>query len=151
MTLTYSPDKDTVESRRGAQCPNGFCKPEYDALVAATKVKFKGGGAMSCDEAPWASSEEGGDWLDFKNRAQTCVPSFMNSAWGGNCQSKFWLFFLLFLFFFLFLSSQLEDGTDHHGAHTLTTCSLRRRHRNGQPAFNELGQTRPDHTKRQEE
>ncbi|KAL1835649.1 hypothetical protein VTJ49DRAFT_6294 [Mycothermus thermophilus] len=84
-TLTYAPDVTEVNRRRNVQCPKGFCDSRLTALKLATNIPFKTG-ALSCDEAPWASTEEGGGWLPAVDRAQTCVPSFMNSAWGGNCQ-----------------------------------------------------------------
>ncbi|KAL2116052.1 hypothetical protein VTJ04DRAFT_10307 [Mycothermus thermophilus] len=83
-TLTYSGAKHLVEERRKVQCKSGFCKGASEQFEKATGLGIKS--PMSCDEAPWASTEEGGDFLDKADRTATCVPSYMNSGFGGNCQ-----------------------------------------------------------------
>lgn len=85
-TLTYSGAKHLVEERRKVQCKSGFCKGASEQFEKATGLGIKS--PMSCDEAPWASTEEGGDFLDKADRTATCVPSYMNSGFGGNCQSE---------------------------------------------------------------
>jgi chitinase len=85
-TLTYSRNEERNGERRGQQCPSGFCAEASKTLERDTGRNQ----SLQCDEAPWASSEEGGNFYPDKiSRSQTCVPSYQNTGWAGStCQSK---------------------------------------------------------------
>lgn len=96
MTLTHCPSLEIskleswLNKKRSKQCPDGFCKAETDKLRNAYYTGTKPDRMMTleCDEYPWASSEEGGDFKPSASRSQTCVPSFQNGL-GGNCIGEF--------------------------------------------------------------
>ncbi|KAF7548173.1 hypothetical protein G7Z17_g7224 [Cylindrodendrum hubeiense] len=88
MTLTHAAgfndqQNKLVEKRRGKQCPTGYCAPLTKAFHAG--VGYTGSKRiLECDEFPWGSSDEGGDFKDNADRSQLCVPSFQNGL-GGAC------------------------------------------------------------------
>lgn len=85
--FTYSGDRELGERRRNAQCGGSFCADEEETLntyldrTPSTRLR------LQCDEFPWASSEQGGLFLDADSRSQTCVPAYQNN-WHGQCVSK---------------------------------------------------------------
>jgi hypothetical protein len=83
QTLTLSTDQIIIPTRRSKQCRSGFCAQNIADLNAATGGNYK----LECDEFPWASAVEGGDYLPVAERSQTCVPQYQNN-WGGNCLSN---------------------------------------------------------------
>lgn len=80
--LTYSGDTTRAGERRGEQCPTGYCSD----IQAELNEETGRSPSLQCDEAPWAASEEGGNFLNDADRAQTCVSAYSNGAWGGSCQ-----------------------------------------------------------------
>ncbi|KAI3339955.1 hypothetical protein F4824DRAFT_498076 [Ustulina deusta] len=89
--LTYSYDNSRNNARRGQQCPTGFCSGAQARLIAATgrdgSSKARVTPLLECDEAPWASTEEGGNYFPANQRSATCVPGFQNGGWAGSsCQ-----------------------------------------------------------------
>lgn len=80
--LTCSADKARNDQRRGQHCPSRFCE------VATITLKYVTGRALSppplqCDEAPWASSEEGGSFYDDGvSTSQTWVCQAIRMAGG---------------------------------------------------------------------
>ncbi|ETS88166.1 hypothetical protein PFICI_01994 [Pestalotiopsis fici W106-1] len=90
--LTYSNNLDRVSDRRNEQCPSGYCDSATKQLITATgldgSTTAKAKPQLECDEAPWASSEEGGNFgASTGSRSATCVPGFQNGGWAGStCQ-----------------------------------------------------------------
>ncbi|KAF3058357.1 hypothetical protein GL218_05328 [Daldinia childiae] len=89
--LTYSTDGPRNMARRNQQCPQGYCENAQKQLSDTTGRDGSSIGRLKplleCDEAPWASSEEGGDYLPSNERSATCVPGYQNGGWGGSsCQ-----------------------------------------------------------------
>ncbi|KAI1104572.1 putative bacteriodes thetaiotaomicron symbiotic chitinase [Jackrogersella minutella] len=88
--LTYSNDKTRINDRRSQQCPKEYCSDAQAQLAAATgrdgSSKGRAKPVLECDEAPWASTEEGGNNLPDNERSATCVPGYQNGGWGGTCQ-----------------------------------------------------------------
>ncbi|KAI1658123.1 putative bacteriodes thetaiotaomicron symbiotic chitinase [Daldinia decipiens] len=89
--LTYSTNSIRNTQRRNYQCPSGYCKNAQQQLIDATgrdgSSIARTTPLLECDEAPWASTEEGGDWLPSNERSATCVPGYQNGGWAGSsCQ-----------------------------------------------------------------
>ncbi|KAK8050311.1 chitinase A1, partial [Apiospora phragmitis] len=90
-TLTYSTDQARNTERRNQQCPTGYCEDATLQLGIATgrdgSTTVRATPKLECDEAPWASSEEGGNYLNAAERSATCVPGYQNGGWAGStCQ-----------------------------------------------------------------
>lgn len=82
QVLTWDPFKKRTNTRRAAACGSQYCLPAQNVLQAAI------GGPkidLSCDEYPFAGTEEGGNYL---NPQLTCVPAWQNTL-QGNCNSEF--------------------------------------------------------------
>ena len=101
--LTHAPEFNdlgtkAVEARRRAQCPKarknrpGFCEQQNKSLKEAFDSSSSSSSSKTpvteCEEFPWASSEEGGKWLNPGGRSRVCVPSVQNGR-GGACVSMF--------------------------------------------------------------
>ncbi|GAP93031.2 putative chitin- type 1 [Rosellinia necatrix] len=89
--FTYSTDKGRNTDRRNEQCPTSYCEGAQAQLIAATgrdgRTKAVPIPKLECDEAPWASTEEGGNYLPANQRSATCVPGYQNGGWAGSsCQ-----------------------------------------------------------------
>lgn len=81
ITLTHDPNRNRAKARRELQCPRNHCS----TLQAAARTQSNVPGLqLDCDEFPPASSEEGGEFHEFRD--QTCVPSYQNN-WHGQCVS----------------------------------------------------------------
>ncbi|KAF7587601.1 hypothetical protein BBP40_007000 [Aspergillus hancockii] len=77
--FTFSRDPDRTKLRYEAQCPEGTCQqPSIDLNKRLKRRNLQ----LQCDEFPWKSSEQGGDYLPRDSRTGTCVPSFQNN-WHG--------------------------------------------------------------------
>ncbi|KAI7407956.1 hypothetical protein KC336_g13253 [Hortaea werneckii] len=90
LTLTWDPFLDRSDDRREYSCPRssggGFCS---DLQKTLSSIAGSNAPLTSCDEFPFASSEEGGDYLStLDNNADyseaTCVPHWQQSL-QGNC------------------------------------------------------------------
>lgn len=86
--FTFTSDSKLVDDRRKIQCPDSTC---LDPTKDLNKALNRRGLQLQCDEFPWASTEQGGDWLPSNMRSQTCVPSWQNN-WHGQCVSKYSIF-----------------------------------------------------------
>ncbi|KAL8942162.1 MAG: hypothetical protein Q9216_001809 [Gyalolechia sp. 2 TL-2023] len=89
ITLTWDNHVPRSEARRMAVCGNQFCTPQQDRFKALIGDKSI---ALSCDEFPFASSEEGGSFLQTlqinpTSPSRTCVPAWQNDL-QGNCNSE---------------------------------------------------------------
>ncbi|RYP24055.1 hypothetical protein DL765_000783 [Monosporascus sp. GIB2] len=97
ITLTHHPGSSRAgwthltsrnNARRRQQCPNYVsdlesCPIETQRLHLA--VGYTGDAMkLECDEFPWASSEEGGNFKPAAERSQRCIPSVQNGL-GGAC------------------------------------------------------------------
>ncbi len=85
--LTWSPDG--FSARRTAACGSQYCLGIQTGLRTFTQDRTL---KVSCDEYPFASTEEGGNFLNTLNTNPTnpqltCVPAWQNSL-QGNCNSK---------------------------------------------------------------
>lgn len=100
ITLTHHPGSSRAgwthltsrnNARRRQQCPNYIsdlqsCPVETQRLHLA--VGYTGDTMkLECDEFPWASSEEGGNFKPASERSQRCIPSVQNGL-GGACIGK---------------------------------------------------------------
>jgi hypothetical protein len=90
ITLTWDPKLSRRNARRDIACPGtksmSFCGATQNSLRANAP-----GIMVSCDEFPFAGSEEGGGYLrtlatNPTNTEATCVPAWQNTA-QGNCNS----------------------------------------------------------------
>ncbi|WQF83340.1 Putative glycoside hydrolase family 18, catalytic domain, glycosyl hydrolase family 18 (GH18) active [Colletotrichum destructivum] len=77
------------DAKRRQQCPNlasnlESCPYETQRLHLAVGHTDSDSMKLECDEFPWASSEEGGNYLPASERSQVCIPSVQNGL-GGNC------------------------------------------------------------------
>lgn len=80
------------DAKRRQQCPNlasnlESCPYETQRLHLAIGHTDSSTMKLECDEFPWASSEEGGNYLPASERSQVCIPSVQNGL-GGNCIGK---------------------------------------------------------------
>ncbi|KAJ0415249.1 hypothetical protein BJY00DRAFT_318010 [Aspergillus carlsbadensis] len=91
--FTYSNDAVRTGARMHAQCPDKTCERDNAVLnfqVGRTRDKLE----LQCDEFPWKSSEQGGEWMDQLGpgrQTATCVPAYQIN-WHGQCMSKLTLF-----------------------------------------------------------
>ena len=93
-TLTHaapldSPQTSRKESRRSQSCGNELvsCVSDNEILYKAIGYrppKWPSVQMLECDEYPWASSEEGGNWKPDNERSRACVPRVQNNQ-GGAC------------------------------------------------------------------
>lgn len=92
-TLTYAPailpeHKERANQRRKQQCLNLVSNLDscpYETALMHSAIGYSGSlMKLECDEFPWASSEEGGNFRATNQRSQGCVPSVQNSL-GGQC------------------------------------------------------------------
>lgn len=90
--LTWDPDTSRATARRTQACPpqngKGYCYSLQNQYIQSINDKSI---AISCDEFPFASSEEGGSYLGslFNNPTEvqrTCVPTWQQYL-QGNCNS----------------------------------------------------------------
>ncbi|KAI3068615.1 CAZyme family GH18 [Aspergillus niger] len=79
--FTFSNDEARKDARYNAQCPAGTCKQVTTDLKTHQANKNL---ELQCDEFPWKSSEQGGDYLASDARTGTCVASYQNN-WHGQC------------------------------------------------------------------
>lgn len=101
-TLTYDANKENQQARRTQSCPvtsaGSYCRDDNDDRemeLWGSLGNRPGSGLTSCDEFPFASSEEGGDNYDDAGQplsslfdTQTvCVPTWQQNL-QGNCNSK---------------------------------------------------------------
>jgi hypothetical protein len=101
-TLTYDSDRKNARIRRGQACPTtttgSYCKDDNDdreLQLWGSLGHRPGGGLTSCDEFPFASSEEGGDNYDSEGEAlssifdtqRVCVPTWQQNL-QANCNGK---------------------------------------------------------------
>lgn len=89
MVLTWDPEIKRTTVRRLATCGPSYCSTEEETLQRLTADSSI---RISCDEFPFAGTEEGGNFLRTLNQnpgeAQTtCVPAWQNTL-QGNCNSK---------------------------------------------------------------
>jgi hypothetical protein len=92
ITLTWDPKKSRRDDRRSIACGSSYCDTTQTTLRGTAP-----GIQVSCDEFPFAGSEEGGGFLqtlatDPTNTEATCIPAWQNTA-QGNCNSK-WVLLL---------------------------------------------------------
>ncbi|KZF20522.1 glycoside hydrolase family 18 protein [Xylona heveae TC161] len=88
MVLTWDPNTARVEDRRAATCGQQACVPEninYQNEVGLGNIR---GGYVSCDEFPFAGSEEGGDYFGHVHETPTgaqmlCAPVWQQNLQGG--------------------------------------------------------------------
>ena len=78
-----------MADRREAACGNHYCGNTQDGLQKWTGDR---GLKISCDEFPFAATEEGGNFLATLNQNPTnarliCVPVWQDTL-QGNCNSK---------------------------------------------------------------
>lgn len=91
LTLTWDPELKRTNKRRSASCGPQYCTPSnvnLENTVGVTKVK---GGFISCDEFPFAGTEEGGEYFGNVLREPTgarisCVPVWQQQL-QGMCNS----------------------------------------------------------------
>ncbi|KAL8645553.1 MAG: hypothetical protein Q9226_007250, partial [Calogaya cf. arnoldii] len=91
LPLTMDNDETRSRNRRNLACGSRYCTPTQDILgrlvgVPSSQIK------LSCDEFPFASTEEGGDYLTTlqvnPTKTQiTCVPAWQNTL-QGTCISE---------------------------------------------------------------
>ncbi|KAL8746235.1 MAG: hypothetical protein Q9190_001722 [Brigantiaea leucoxantha] len=86
ITLTWDNDVPRANTRRTAACGRTYCGPSQSSLRNLIGDKSI---AVSCDEFPFASAEEGGNYVTtLRNGATTpsltCVPAWQNTL-QGNC------------------------------------------------------------------
>ncbi|KAK9422564.1 putative chitinase [Seiridium unicorne] len=85
--LTYSANSQRNRQRRRQSCPQvagkTYCRATTDLLYKVTGLNAE----TQCDEAPWASTEEGGNWLPAQDRSSTCVPAYQNAPYASACQA----------------------------------------------------------------
>ena len=89
MVLTWDSDQPASKTRRNEACGTRYCKTVKADLQAMTGDKTL---KVSCDEFPFAATEEGGKFLTTLNanpgRVQrTCVPDWQQTL-QGNCNRK---------------------------------------------------------------
>lgn len=88
VTLTWDPDKGRTNTRRRETCDAAHScnRPQMalQTLIGDNTI------AISCDEFPFAGSEEGGNFYTNQGRAAsaTCVPAWQNTL-QGNCNSEY--------------------------------------------------------------
>jgi chitinase len=91
--FTFSNDETRGKDRMKLQCPSKYCDGASALLnfqVGRDKFPSKRQLKLECDEFPWKSSEQGGDYMDQIGpnlRTSTCVPQYQNK-WQGQCFSK---------------------------------------------------------------
>ncbi|KAH8891138.1 hypothetical protein GQ53DRAFT_687387, partial [Thozetella sp. PMI_491] len=92
-TLTHAAPLDASQTtrkntRRTQSCGNEFesCFTDNEVLYAAIGYRPPSSTVqmLECDEYPWASSEEGGNWKPANERSRLCVPRVQNNH-GGQC------------------------------------------------------------------
>lgn len=82
--LTYETGRSSSRRTSAGVCPTGKCAPFNTALKATTGAT---GYTLSCDEFPYASTEEGGEFMPASQRSATCVSAAQNYQ-DGQCVSK---------------------------------------------------------------
>lgn len=92
--VTLSWESNSQRNRRTRACPTGFCqsanvkiRQDLYGLTTTDKTEF-----VNCDEFPFASSEQGGDFLGLNPTVPTgtvrkCIPKWQNDI-QGSCNSK---------------------------------------------------------------
>lgn len=88
--FTFSNDEERKKARYGAQCPKKTCESKQTNLNNQLGRTSRAKLTLQCDEFPWKSSEQGGDYMDQlgpRRRTQTCVPAYQNN-WHGQCVSE---------------------------------------------------------------
>jgi hypothetical protein len=85
--LTLDNASKRVKGRRDFLCPDGQCT-QYNSDL--NKAQNRRNIKTSCDEFPFASSEEGGEYLNLIGLAgqRECVPVWQQTL-QGNCNSKY--------------------------------------------------------------
>lgn len=84
--MTYDKSEKRRKARRKIVCGSGYCTKAQNGLKASLgNDDLK----LSCDEFPFAGTEEGGGWLGSNNNFPTyaqkrCVPAYQNTR-QGNC------------------------------------------------------------------
>lgn len=89
VTLTWDTNKKRSDTRRGQTCGDSYCGPEQTRLRGLTGDRSL---EISCDEFPFASSEEGGDFYSTlttnpRQASKVCVPRWQQQH-QSNCNSK---------------------------------------------------------------
>ncbi|KAL8697313.1 MAG: hypothetical protein Q9224_002379, partial [Gallowayella concinna] len=79
LTLTWDNDVSRANRRRDAACGRQYCTAQQSLLRNLIGDKTIG---ISCDEFPFASAEEGGNYVGTPSL--TCVPAWQNTL-QGNC------------------------------------------------------------------
>ena len=82
--FTFSNDEARKRARYDAQCPPKTCAQQTTDLQDHQGNKNL---KLQCDEFPWKSSEQGGDYQASDARTATCVASYQNN-WHGQCLRK---------------------------------------------------------------
>lgn len=83
-----------VEDRRKSVCPKTSKESKCaSAIKELNKALRRNVLQLECDEFPWGSSEQGGEWLPESQRRTECVTSFQNN-WHGSCVSRCLIFFI---------------------------------------------------------
>ena len=90
IVLTWDPVSTRVDTRRNQACGSSYCTPAQTQLQTTIGDRNI---AISCDEFPFAGTEEGGNYYTTlpnnpTNAQKTCVPAWQNSL-QGNCNSEF--------------------------------------------------------------
>ncbi|KAI4193916.1 MAG: hypothetical protein LQ350_008076 [Teloschistes chrysophthalmus] len=86
VTLTWDTNKKRSDTRRGQTCGDSYCGPEQTRLRGLTGDRSL---EISCDEFPFASSEEGGDFYSTlttnpRQASKVCVPRWQQQH-QSNC------------------------------------------------------------------
>ena len=91
--LTWDKSEPRGNTRRAVSCPSarglGYCSPSNTRLIAQFNDPTI---ETSCDEFPFASTEEGGGFYrtlatNPRNPSAVCVPAWQNTL-QGNCNSR---------------------------------------------------------------
>ena len=90
VTLTWDKKNSRADVRRAETCGNSYCGPTQQALIDLTGDKSL---QISCDEFPFASTEEGGNYYNTltvnpRQPSRVCVPAWQQTL-QGNCNSEF--------------------------------------------------------------
>lgn len=94
-TLTHAAALDTKQesrktARRSQSCGSELVSCVHDNEVLYADISWRPPKPtvqmIECDEYPWASSEEGGNWMPANQQSRLCVPRVQNNH-GGQCIS----------------------------------------------------------------
>lgn len=91
MILTWDNNGDRSRARRAIACGERYCTDGQEVLAISAGLN-PGKLKLSCDEFPFASTEEGGNYLSTlrvnpTNPQRTCVPAWQNTL-QGTCNSE---------------------------------------------------------------